>query len=58
MQSRQIEDKFMLRLPEGWREQIKITAAQERRSMNAEILNYIERGMRISPETKKGEVTA
>lgn len=32
------KDKFMLRLPEGAREQIKILAAKNRRSMNAEIV--------------------
>ncbi|MCB4342522.1 Arc family DNA-binding protein [Burkholderia vietnamiensis] len=33
----EIADKFMLRLEDGMRDQLKIIAAQNRRSMNAEI---------------------
>lgn len=33
----QIADKFMLRLEDGMRDQLKILAVQNRRSMNAEI---------------------
>ncbi|WYK04476.1 Arc family DNA-binding protein [Cereibacter sphaeroides f. sp. denitrificans] len=32
----------MLRLPDGWRDVIKVRAAKNRRSMNAEILAIIE----------------
>ncbi|WP_312806503.1 Arc family DNA-binding protein [Agrobacterium cavarae] len=32
------QDKFMLRLPEGMREQIKASANRNNRSMNAEIV--------------------
>ncbi len=35
-------DKMMLRLPDGWRDAIKVMAAKRRRSMNSEILEMIE----------------
>lgn len=35
-------DKFMLRLPSGWRAAIKARAALNRRSMNQEILIVLE----------------
>lgn len=47
MQNRQLDDKFMMRLPDGWRAAIKIEAAKNRRSMNAEILAAIEVAMRV-----------
>lgn len=37
-----IADRFMLRLPEGWRAAIKARAARNRRSMNQEILAALE----------------
>jgi hypothetical protein len=40
-------EKFVLRLPDGWRDAIKAQAARERRTMNAEILSAIETAMRI-----------
>lgn len=40
-------DKYMLRLPDGWRDQVKVEAAKEMRSMNAEILSAIQTAMRI-----------
>lgn len=46
MQNRKLDDKFMMRLPDGWRDAIKIEAAKNRRSMNAECLAAIETGMR------------
>lgn len=39
---RQDEDKFMLRLPDGWRDMIKERAVKNRRSMNQEILAALE----------------
>lgn len=47
MQIRQLEDKFMVRLPDGWRDAIKAEAGRNRRSMNAEILSAVEVAMRI-----------
>lgn len=44
---REMEDRFMLRLPDGWRDVIKRTAKEEDRSMNSEILNAIRTAMRI-----------
>ena len=40
-------DKFMMRLPDGWRDAIKGEARKHHRSMNAEILAAIEVAMRI-----------
>lgn len=38
-------DQFMLRMPDGMRGQIKIQAAKNRRSMNAELVLIIERAI-------------
>lgn len=35
-------DKFMLRIPNGMRDRIKVAAAQSSRSMNAEIVSRLE----------------
>ena len=43
----QTADKFMLRLPEGWRDKIKAEAKKAHRTMNAEVLMAIETSMRI-----------
>lgn len=40
-------DKYMLRLPDGWREQIKTESKKAHRSMNAEIVAAIEVAMQI-----------
>lgn len=39
---RRDDDKYMLRLPDGWRDAIKARAARNRRSMNSEILAALE----------------
>ena len=39
-------DKYVLRFPDGLREDIKAIAAQSRRSMNAEFIFLIEQGKR------------
>ena len=41
-QSRTLNDAYMLRLPDGWRDAIKARAAVNRRSMNQEILIALE----------------
>lgn len=41
-ESRALQDKFMLRLPDGMRERLKRAAAANNRSMNAEILHRLE----------------
>ncbi len=45
-------DKFMLRLPEGMRERIKVVADENGRSMNAEIVAALKRSFpqRDTPE--------
>jgi plasmid stability protein len=40
--NRSMTESYMLRLPDGLREAIKLTAARNRRSMNAEILLHLE----------------
>ncbi|MBT0780583.1 Arc family DNA-binding protein [Paracoccus sp. pheM1] len=43
----QMADRFMIRLPNGWRDKIKEEAARNHRPMNSEILAAIETAMRI-----------
>ena len=47
MQTNRDSDKFMLRLPIGWRDVVKGEAKKAHRSMNAEIIAAIETAMRI-----------
>jgi hypothetical protein len=42
MPKRTLTDAYMLRMPDGMREVIKIAATRNRRSMNAEILFHLE----------------
>ena len=42
MENRTLNDAYTLRLPDGWRDAIKDKAAQNRRSMNSEILAALE----------------
>lgn len=44
-------ERFIVRLPDGWRDAIRVEAKKERRSMNAEILSAIETAMRIKGVT-------
>lgn len=44
-------DKYVLRLPDGLRRVIKIAAAENMRSMNAEIIFHLERIYRQSEAT-------
>ncbi|MBY3369351.1 Arc family DNA-binding protein [Rhizobium laguerreae] len=43
------QDKFMLRLPEGMRDRIKISAERNGRSMNAEIIQALEQMFPAQP---------
>lgn len=43
----QTADRFMIRLPDGWRDVIKAEAAKNRRSMNNEIVEAIATAMRV-----------
>jgi phage terminase Nu1 subunit (DNA packaging protein) len=44
-QNRSLQDKFMLRLPDGMRDRLKAEAEKNSRSMNAEIVARLERSM-------------
>lgn len=37
-----LADRFIIRLPDGWRERLKENAARNRRSMNAEVLCILQ----------------
>lgn len=41
MPNRTLKTAFMLRLPDGWRDQLKKDAAQNGRSMNSEIVQRL-----------------
>ncbi len=41
-ETRNLQDKFMLRLPDGMRERLKAVAAANNRSLNAEIIARLE----------------
>ena len=43
-----VKEQFILRFPSGMRNQLKHLAAANRRSMNAELLLLIERGLRFN----------
>ncbi len=55
---RRIQDSYTLRLPDGLRDRIKVAAAQNRRSMNAEILFVLEREYPSQAVTDAAETTA
>lgn len=42
-QNRTLQDKFMLRMPDGMRDRLKDEAASNNRSLNAEIVARLER---------------
>lgn len=46
-------DRYIIRMPDGWRDAIKVMAAKNRRSMNAEIL--IALGGALGLEAAGGE---
>lgn len=54
------KEQFILRFPAGMRDQLKLLATSNRRSMNAELLLLIETGMGVSsavPRAGGGEQT-
>jgi hypothetical protein len=51
MNRRQLDDKFILRLPDGMRDRIKAAATVNRRSMNSEIVLHLERVFPAPHET-------
>lgn len=48
-ESRSLTDKFMLRLPDGLRDRIKVSADMNGRSMNSEIVAILEREFPAPP---------
>ena len=54
MNSRQTADKFMLRLPGGMRQELKVRSAMNRRSMNAEIVILLEQALVLVPQATTG----
>lgn len=49
------QDQFLVRFPDGMRDKIKARAAENKRSMNAEIIAQIELGLRESERIDTGE---
>lgn len=47
-------DRYIIRLPDGWRDAIKRLAAKNRRSMNQEILAALESVVRAAAEGQIG----
>lgn len=39
----QLQDRFIIRMPDGLRDKIKVVAAQNRRAMNSEIILRLEK---------------
>lgn len=56
--SRTLQDKFMLRLPEGMRGRIKEEAERNCRSMNAEIVYHLQNAMFDTLGMKKADAQA
>lgn len=50
------QDKFMLRLPDGMREKIKVAAEANKRSMNAEIVARLEATFRVKSAMLQSEI--
>ncbi|ANK84461.1 MULTISPECIES: Arc family DNA-binding protein [unclassified Rhizobium] len=51
-------DQFNLRMPDGMRDALKAMAAENRRSINSEIVTILEKQIRSSAETQKADATA
>lgn len=49
-------DKFVVRLPDGMRDRIRVNAEANRRSMNSEIVHYLDRA--LAAEEAKGPAEA
>lgn len=49
-------DQYPLRMPAGMRERIRERAAENRRSMNSEIVHYLDRA--LAAENEKGPAEA
>jgi hypothetical protein len=49
----QPQDKYVLRMPEGLRDRIKMFAERNNRSMNAEIIHHIEFSMETERQNRE-----
>ncbi|MGO7263768.1 Arc family DNA-binding protein [Rhizobium leguminosarum] len=58
MQTSRESEKFIVRLPVGLREQLRASAASNRRSMNSEVIYHLERAIALDDETQKADATA
>lgn len=57
--TRQLQDRYIVRLPDGMRNRIREEAERNERSMNAEIVFHLKRAMFDPLEMQKGsEVSA
>lgn len=56
MNPSEVADKFVVRLPEGMRDRIREHAKANRRSMNAEIVHYMDRALAAQPESTCSEL--
>ena len=50
-----VADKYIVRMPEGMRDRIREKAAENRRSMNAEIVHYLDRALAVQNEKGSAE---
>lgn len=50
------QDQFIVRLPDGMREKIKVAAEANKRSMNAEIVARLEATFRVKSATLQSEI--
>lgn len=58
MQNRTMEDRIIIRVPDGYRDRLREVAKANRRSMNSEIIRIIEKEIFDPLEMKKGEAPA
>lgn len=47
MNDSRVQDKFVIRLPDGLRPEIAAVASRNQRSMNGEIINRLERSLTL-----------
>lgn len=47
MNDSRVQDKFVIRLPDGLRPEIAAVASRNQRSMNGEIINRLERSLAL-----------
>lgn len=47
MNDSRVQDKFVIRLPDGLRPEIAAVASRNQRSMNGEIINRLERSLSL-----------